>query len=281
MITASCVAVFNCSRTPFLFVPRPASIESQDRSRIMATTTSNNPDGQSLETPVSLDTLAAEIMAAHTAALTASRSAVEHARRAGELLLQKKAQLAHGQWLPWLAANCDLKVRTAQEYMQIARGWPQLEEFANTRPAAHLDITTALMVLKGTWSDNEAEDAHENDPDDADELAPGGCADSGNGTDTGPGTGVDTATAAPRTQQVYLVFTDAALVEFWQQVKELAAHFELTTDNQTDQLRGVVASAHAELVRKGGESNHGYDSFDGHGPYGRRGGGPTAGHLSI
>jgi hypothetical protein len=48
-------------------------------------------------------------------------SAINHAIAAGELLLEAKRQVKHGEWLPWLAENCDIAERTAQAYMRLAR----------------------------------------------------------------------------------------------------------------------------------------------------------------
>ena len=73
-----------------------------------------------------LDALAAAINAEHDAAEGAARTALDHARSAGDKLLLAKAQLAHGQWLPWLKDNCPrLAERTASGYMRLARHWPQ------------------------------------------------------------------------------------------------------------------------------------------------------------
>jgi hypothetical protein len=71
---------------------------------------------------VTLSTLADEINYEHAHALECAVSAVRRARRAGELLLQAKEQCEHGEWLPWLKANCPrVSERTAQAYMRVAR----------------------------------------------------------------------------------------------------------------------------------------------------------------
>jgi hypothetical protein len=64
--------------------------------------------------------LAARIEAEHAAASEAARSHVDHAMRAGDLLIEAKAQLGHGAWLPWLADR-GIVERTAQLYMRLAR----------------------------------------------------------------------------------------------------------------------------------------------------------------
>lgn len=66
--------------------------------------------------------IAAEINHEHQHALDAAHSAVRRARRAGELLLEAKERCEHGEWLPWLKANCPrVSERTAQAYMRVAR----------------------------------------------------------------------------------------------------------------------------------------------------------------
>src|SRR5262249_17681705 len=46
----------------------------------------------------------------------------QHARVAGQLLIEAKKQVPRGHWLPWLRAECEItSVRTAQAYMQLAR----------------------------------------------------------------------------------------------------------------------------------------------------------------
>ena len=92
---------------------------------------------------------AAEILAAHAAATTAMRDGLGHARRCGELSSAAKAQLEHGEWLPWLAIHCpDVSARMAQGYMRIAREWPRLEEAAvNTKRVSRFPIRDALALL--------------------------------------------------------------------------------------------------------------------------------------
>ena len=71
--------------------------------------------------------LAAKINAEHAQAETAWRAGLEHARNAGELLLQAKGQCRHGEWLPWLKENVRFSERTAQAYMQVVKRWDELE----------------------------------------------------------------------------------------------------------------------------------------------------------
>jgi len=71
-------------------------------------------------------TFANTILAEHRAAMRDAASAVQHARKCGQLLLEAREDCG-GNWLEWLAANCsEIAERTAQKYMQIARH-PELE----------------------------------------------------------------------------------------------------------------------------------------------------------
>ncbi len=103
---------------------------------------------------LSLPELAAAINADHAAAERTARKALDHARAAGDKLLQAKAQVDHGQWLPWLSAHCpDVAVRTAQAYMRLAGNWGTLE--AKYAESAYLSIDAALKLLNATEPDSD------------------------------------------------------------------------------------------------------------------------------
>jgi hypothetical protein len=98
-----------------------------------------------IETSNFLADLAARIRAEHEAAEAALKRGAEHAMNAGDLLIEVKAQLKHGQWLPWLAEHCDISERTAQLYMRLARARPEIE--ANAQRVADLSLRGAAAVL--------------------------------------------------------------------------------------------------------------------------------------
>jgi hypothetical protein len=77
---------------------------------------------------LTLTDMAAAIRAEHLAARGTFRKAVEHAVNAGNLLIDAKKKFPHGQWLPWVEANCDLSERSAQGYMSLARRWDMMTE---------------------------------------------------------------------------------------------------------------------------------------------------------
>jgi hypothetical protein len=93
-----------------------------------------------------LATLVAEIEAEHAATQLAAQSALEHAIRCGELLLEAKVKVGHGDWLPWLKANCSFRPRTARAYMQLARAMPTLPE-AKWQRVANLSVRDAIAQL--------------------------------------------------------------------------------------------------------------------------------------
>jgi hypothetical protein len=93
----------------------------------------------------SLVDLAARIRIEHEATASALKSSVEHAMAAGELLIEAKSQLKHGQWLPWLAEHCVIPERTAHLYMRLARNRPEIEISAT--PVADMSIRGAVALL--------------------------------------------------------------------------------------------------------------------------------------
>ncbi len=88
-----------------------------------------------------LTTLAAEIRREHEKAEADYQSAFAHAIRAGALLIEAKAQVKHGEWLPWLKANFPGSVRSAQGYMRLAEHAPECAT------VAHSGIKGALKQL--------------------------------------------------------------------------------------------------------------------------------------
>jgi hypothetical protein len=92
-----------------------------------------------------LTDLAAKIRVELAAATEAVKRTVMHALAAGDLLLEAKAQLKHGQWLPWLRDHCGIAERTARLYMQLARSRVELESKSAT--IADLTLNQAASLL--------------------------------------------------------------------------------------------------------------------------------------
>jgi hypothetical protein len=85
---------------------------------------------------------------------TTATSAVEHARRAGELLIEAKAICAHSEWNPWLEANLDVSDHTVRSYMQLARDWASLSPPERQR-VADLRLGQAIPETTGPLTDSE------------------------------------------------------------------------------------------------------------------------------
>lgn len=59
----------------------------------------------------------------------------------GQRLIEAKAMLSHGEWLPWLNERVEFSERTAQNLMKLARQW------RNPQILADLGATKALTLL--------------------------------------------------------------------------------------------------------------------------------------
>lgn len=95
---------------------------------------------------VSLETLADRINAKMNEAEAAHRTALERAKEAGELLIEAKDRVPHGQWLPWLADNCRVSADMAGKWMKLAREWPALVS-AHSEQVPYLGVKEALRLL--------------------------------------------------------------------------------------------------------------------------------------
>jgi hypothetical protein len=115
----------------------------------------------------SLADLAARINAEHEATGAALKRGYVHAVTAGELLVEAKAKIPHGQWLSWLAANCTVKPRTATLYMRLFRCRPAIEEIGNV---ADLTVRNALSRVEISRSHSEIVDDAEHTFDEAESF---------------------------------------------------------------------------------------------------------------
>lgn len=69
--------------------------------------------------------------------LSAGHSAgMEHYRKAGEMLLEAKDQVAHGSWGRWLSKNFELSQSTARVYMRLARHFDRPSVEVNALPTS-------------------------------------------------------------------------------------------------------------------------------------------------
>jgi len=105
----------------------------------------------------------------------------------GRKLIEKKEELGHGNWIPWVAANLDFHINTAVLYMRVARNSQRVvnledssslrhalalceaepEEIPSTEPAnpfAANYVTEPSWVSR--WSDRLLRKASKTNPDD-------------------------------------------------------------------------------------------------------------------
>jgi hypothetical protein len=68
-------------------------------------------------------------------------SSVQDAISIGEFLSVKKAELKHGEWLPWVEANLNFDRRTATNYMRLFDKWETV---------SHLGLSEAYKLLSDT-----------------------------------------------------------------------------------------------------------------------------------
>ncbi len=61
------------------------------------------------------------------------------------MLIEAKALVKHGEWLPWLKEHCTISERTAQLYMRCAKQREVIE--SNTQPIADLSLNEAAALL--------------------------------------------------------------------------------------------------------------------------------------
>jgi protein gp37 len=106
--------------------------------------------------------LAARINAEHVAVANSLTTSIKHAIAAGDLLIEAKRKVPHGEWLPWLE-YCGVSDRVAQRYMRLARNRKAIEAAIKANPTlvSDLDMTGALAAIavpRGS-GDNAASDA--------------------------------------------------------------------------------------------------------------------------
>lgn len=103
---------------------------------------------------VSLSALADQINEQHSQATRHATTAIEHARQAGELLSQAKQQIPHGDWLTWLASNCNVSPRQAQRYLKVANNWQAITKNDAT---SYLTIDDAIALTAPKRNETIAE----------------------------------------------------------------------------------------------------------------------------
>jgi hypothetical protein len=124
-----------------------------------------------------MTTIAADIDRHHAEAIACAASAVEHAKAAGTLLLQVKAQLPHGEFLPWVQAHLTVSDRQARRYMAAALGkqparraigQSKSDAVSDLKTDTVSDLKTDTVSLLATVPQAEAPKVVPTDPEDDD-----------------------------------------------------------------------------------------------------------------
>jgi hypothetical protein len=78
-----------------------------------------------------------------------ARERIVGVKETGDLLIQLKSVIVHGNWQTWVKAHCGINRRTACDYMNIAENWTIIEPLINPkrRPAAVLSLKSILRYL--------------------------------------------------------------------------------------------------------------------------------------
>lgn len=77
----------------------------------------------------------------------------------GKRLNEAKAQLPHGEWLPWLREKVDISERSAQDFMRLAKEYSKSAEIADLGAAKAL----ALLALEASEREQFAAEKHDVD----------------------------------------------------------------------------------------------------------------------
>lgn len=99
---------------------------------------------------LSLD-LSTEINTLHDKLCGLARTSLETAIEIGELLTRQKAELNHGEWLPWCRGNLRFPYRTSARYMEL---YSERGKFATM---ADLGLTEAYRLLSQPAAEAEEE----------------------------------------------------------------------------------------------------------------------------
>jgi hypothetical protein len=92
-----------------------------------------------------LATIAQQLKRLHGEFLALAGRSLRVAKESGDLLVEAKEEVAHGDWEAWLVTFFPGSARTAEAYMRIAKRWDEIEAKAQT--TADLTLDAALKLL--------------------------------------------------------------------------------------------------------------------------------------
>jgi hypothetical protein len=129
-------------------------------AEIVSVSVASVPALEVLPSDAVLKKLRADVDREHGQVLRAQATMLQHAVRAGQLLIQAKNSLAPGVFQKWVeqgeGVTADLSVRTAQRYMQVANNFPELIERLRERSSAARSASVSIEDLTQNVSLREA-----------------------------------------------------------------------------------------------------------------------------
>jgi hypothetical protein len=96
---------------------------------------------------MNLKKIVGDIKKEHQQVEQSVRTSLEHARRAGELLVEVKEDVEKAtdiRWDRWVEKECDFTERTASNYIRIFKEWSKIEKV----DTSNLTVRGALSLLK-------------------------------------------------------------------------------------------------------------------------------------
>lgn len=75
-----------------------------------------------------IERLLPDIRATHKEFIKSGQTTLDLARQIGDMLWKLKECVKHGEWTGLVESRCELQMRTARTYMEVAGGWELLEK---------------------------------------------------------------------------------------------------------------------------------------------------------
>lgn len=110
-------------------------------------------------TPEELNALHDEIEQAKITLTEYGVTFVQKIAALGQKLIEKKAELGHGNWIPWVAGNLKYSITTVSYYQKIARNFQRVENLDGAQ-----SLRQALALCDDSSKPDEASEEAETNP---------------------------------------------------------------------------------------------------------------------
>jgi Protein of unknown function (DUF3102) len=99
---------------------------------------------------MSEEELARSIKEKVSAMLYSFKSSVTHAMDVGDLLIEAKRRVEHGNFEAWLSTHCQLSFRTARRYMAMAKDRKKIEAKLTSKSDSLADLSAQRLLTDQT-----------------------------------------------------------------------------------------------------------------------------------